>query len=302
MPSNHRTSRLPAIVEERRAVKLDRSAVDEQSRAFTGHAAVYNQRAAIGDPLKWGFFEQIARGAFDKSLADGDVVQLADHDPAKPIARMSAGTLRLASDATGLAVDSEIVDTSYGSDLIANVRAGNVAGMSFGFQVVKDEWTTETVERNDGLQAEAEVRTLLEVRLIEVSTTPFPAYSGTDAGLRSIRAARLSVRARGGPEVLEVSDGQLAALGAELRAGAALSAANLATLQQVLDLLVAADTGVDTADAALDSAQSVLAALMGVADPDPPKPGEMEMDGGFPVDLAIRYRILADTLTRSNAS
>jgi len=302
MPSNHRTSRLPAIVEERRAVKLDRSAVDEESRSFTGHAAVYNQRAAIGDPLKWGFFEQIARGAFDKSLADGDVVQLADHDPAKPIARMSAGTLRLASDATGLAVDSEIVDTSYGSDLIANVRAGNVAGMSFGFQVVKDEWTTETVERNDGLQAEAEVRTLLEVRLIEVSTTPFPAYSGTDAGLRSIRAARLSVRARGGPEVLEVSDGQLAALGAELRAGAALSAANLATLQQVLDLLVAADTGVDTADAALDSAQSVLAALMGVADPDPPKPGEMEMDGGFPVDLAIRYRILADTLTRSNAS
>lgn len=293
-----RQSRLPAVHDEIRSVKLDRSSVDADSRQFTGHAAVYEQRAAIGNPLAWGFYEQVARGAFDKSLSDGDVLQLADHDPAKPIARMSAGTLDLESDDTGLLVESEIVRTSYGNDLIANVKAGNITGMSFGFQTVSDDWTTETVETKDGMSVEVELRTLLEVKLIEVSTTPFPAYAGTDAGLRAIRAARQSVRARGGSQVLEVSDAELRALGAELRVGATLSAATLETLQTVMDCLT-------TADNCTDMAIPMLAMLMGIDNPDmgDDDKGDMaESKGGFPLDLAIRHRALAEQFGLTLAS
>lgn len=266
-----------AVAVERRTATMSDGQVS--GRNFTGNAAVFNTRTAIGNPLQWGFYEQVAPGAFDKSIRDGDVVQLADHDPAKPLSRMSAGTLRLSTDANGLRVDSDLVETSYGDDLIANIRAGNVKGQSFGFQVVKDTWDTEQVETNDGLTTEVEVRTLNEVKLIEVSTTPFPAYLSTTADVRSAFQSR---QVRGGP-ALVIPRQALMALGAEIRIGAALSAVNLATLQQVLDLIA-------TADDAVDAAQPLLATLMGVANPD--DAGEdtsgTEEDSAFPLDLAIR--------------
>jgi hypothetical protein len=58
--------------------------------------------------------------------------------------------------------------------------------MSFGFYVVKDDWETETVETSDGQSADVEVRIIREVKLLEVSAVTFPAYEGTDAGLRSL--------------------------------------------------------------------------------------------------------------------
>jgi hypothetical protein len=56
---------------------------------------------------------------------------------------------------------------------------------------------------------------------------------------------------------------------AELRDGATLSTETLATLQQVLDLVAAADDSVD-------EAQVVLSDLMGVPNPDDDEAGEMD--------------------------
>ncbi len=251
-----RVTRSSVVGVERRAAALRDSAV--VGRHFTGHAAVFDQRTAIGNPLSYGFYETVNRAAFNKSLSDGsDVVMLADHDPGKPLARTSAGTLTVQVDSGGLATDApDLVRTSYADDLIANLQAKNVAGMSFGFQVVRDNWTSETVETNDGMTVDVDVRELLEVRLIEVSTTAFPAYKGTDADVRCALRSRAS---RGFLPVIPPAS--LAALGHELRAGATLSAATLATLQQVLDYL-------STADDAVDAAQPLLATLMGVPNPD----------------------------------
>ena len=73
------------------------------------------------------------------------------------------------------------------------VRNLNITGMSFGFYVVKDEWTRETVVVTgpDGSEqlVEVDVRRILEIRLVEVSAVTFPAYDATDAGLRSMCAA-----------------------------------------------------------------------------------------------------------------
>lgn len=179
--------------EERRGLTLSEARVevradeDGANPRFAGHAAVFNTRTAIGNPLTWGFYEEIAPGAFTKTLDEGDARMLIDHDPYYVVARASADTLELSQDKIGLRTDAAL-DTglSYVRDLIANLRNGNITGMSFGFYVVKDDWDVETVETSDGQTAEVEVRTIREAKLVEVSAVTFPAYEDTDAGLRAL--------------------------------------------------------------------------------------------------------------------
>ena len=160
---------------------------DTEAQQFAGHAAVFNSRTAIGNPLTWGFYEELAEGTFTKTLKEGDARFLVDHDTSLLVARVSAGDLRLNEDDIGRAVDSDLdTEVSYVRDLIRNVDKRRITGMSFGFQVVKDDWDTEEVETSDGQTAEVEVRTIHEVRLFEVSAVTFPAYEETDAALRAL--------------------------------------------------------------------------------------------------------------------
>lgn len=167
-----------------------------EGERFHGHASVFNSRTAIGNPLKWGFYEEIKSGAFTKTLGESDPRMLIDHNPSLVVSRVSAGTLLLFQDKTGLAVDSALdTELSYVSDLKANLRNKNITGMSFGFMVVKDEWKTEKVSTSDGQDADVEVRIIHEVKLIEVSAVTFPAYEATDAGLRAALRCRGDVEA-----------------------------------------------------------------------------------------------------------
>lgn len=176
-------------------------ATEGGARQFFGHAAVFNSRTAIGNPLTWGFYEEIADGAFTKTLSEGDSRYLVDHDTRLVVSRVSAGSLRLAQDQIGLAVNSDLDERlSYVGDLIVNLDNRNITGMSFGFQVVKDDWQMVDVETVDGDKAEAELRIIREVKLFEVSAVTFPAYEDTDAGLRSVGVA---LAARGSDEAFD---------------------------------------------------------------------------------------------------
>lgn len=174
-------------------------ASDDDGKRFIGHAAVFDSRTTIGNPLRWGWYEEIAGSAFDKTLTEGDARFLVDHDTRLLVARVSAGDLQLATDDIGLAVDAGLDDElSYVRDLVRNLEKRRITGMSFGFYVVRDEWTTVEVDvvgaDDKEAKAEAELRRILEVRLLEVSAVTFPAYEDTDAGLRAkadeVRAAR----------------------------------------------------------------------------------------------------------------
>lgn len=161
---------------------------DDKSPVFTGHAAVFDIRTAIGNPLTWGFYEEVAAGAFAKTLSEGDSRFLVDHDTALLVARVSANDLRLSEDTVGLAVEAELdTELSYVRDLVRNLEKRRITGMSFGFRVVKDDWVTETVSTSDGQEADVEVRTIREVELFEVSAVTFPAYDETDAALRAVQ-------------------------------------------------------------------------------------------------------------------
>lgn len=182
---------------------------------FHGYAARFNSRTSIGNPLTFGFYEQVAPGAFTATLGREDQRMLLDHDPARVVARVSAGTLHLAQDADGLLARAPLdMNLSYVADLAANLRNGNVDGMSFGFYVEDDTWDVEEVETNDGHTAEVEVRTLNQVRLLEVSAVTFPAYDDTTAGVRAVadalttRGDRAAVEARTAhaPELRAVLD------------------------------------------------------------------------------------------------
>lgn len=186
----------PAPTSERRRLSLTdarvsvRAAADEgadSTPSFFGYAAKFNERTAIGNPLTWGFYEQVAEGAFTKTLSEGDARFLVDHDSRLVVSRVSADTLRASQDKVGLAFDSDLdLELSYVRDLIANLRNGNITGMSFGFEVVKDDWEMIDLETTEGDTVQAELRTLREVKLYEGSAVTFPAYESTEATLRSV--------------------------------------------------------------------------------------------------------------------
>lgn len=193
--------RLPDVMERRTrpfaATDFTLRAADGDTPAgFVGHAAVFNTRTAIGNPLTWGFYEEVAPGAFTKTLQEGDARFLVDHVTNMIVSRVSAGDLRLAEDKMGLATDSDLdTEVSYIADLARNVDKRRITGMSFGFRVVKDDWTDEEVSTSDGQTATVEVRTIREVELFEVSACTFPAYEETDAALRSALIQRGDVEA-----------------------------------------------------------------------------------------------------------
>lgn len=140
-----------------------------EGRSLYGVAAPYGVETRIAD-----FREVIAPGAFTRSLAAGaDVLALADHDTAKVLGRTSTGTLQLREGADGLEYRLTLPDTTAGNDLRALAARGDLGGVSFGFNVVRDSW--------DG-----DLRTLHDVELHEISIVQaWPAYPTTTVSLRN---------------------------------------------------------------------------------------------------------------------
>lgn len=162
---------------ERRFVTVTDLQAEERADGqgiITGHAAVFNQ---LSEDLG-GFREMIAPGAFTDTILADDVRALFNHDGNFVLGRNKAGTLELAEDSIGLAVRIKPPATQWAKDLLVSMKRGDITQMSFGFQVVKDgqKWM------RDGTNV---IRSLLKLRLFDVSPVTFPAYPQTDASVRS---------------------------------------------------------------------------------------------------------------------
>lgn len=157
-------------------------APETEGRTVKGYAVIFDSPADICG--MW--VEQIRPGAFTQTLrSNRDVLALYSHRLERLLGRRSSGTLRLAEDARGLAVEIDLPDTADGRDVGVLVERGDLKGMSFGFMVTKQEWD-ETVS--------PPTRTIIEAELYEVTITADPAYDDTEIGLRSLEAARVSRR------------------------------------------------------------------------------------------------------------
>lgn len=228
---------------------------------FTGYASVVDEPFTMYD---WygDYVEVVRAGAFTKTLSETpDVIFCVNHDwGAVPMARTGdAGTLRLTEDSTGLYTEADLDGSRADVHIVQSAMdAKELNAMSFAFFVTRQTWSPDYDQRD-----------ILEVDLnggdTSVVTFPAnPATTGTTA-LRS-RAAAALIRS-GVPRIL------VEAARAEKRAGKALSASTIETLQEVLDLIA-------DADVAVDAAQPLLAELMGVPNPD----DDDETDAGDETD------------------
>jgi HK97 family phage prohead protease len=134
-----------------------------------------------------GFIEIIDAHAFDKTLAErgSDVVALWNHDPLWVLGRQSNRTLSVKVTDGALEGEAEL----DGADVMhqhfaGRVKRGDVVGSSFGFNTVRDSWEEDR-------DAGTIVRTLLEVRLFDLSPVTYPAYPDSEAESRALGDTRL---------------------------------------------------------------------------------------------------------------
>ena len=154
-------------------IKLERRADGDdapESRKLTGHAAVFD---TLSNDL-WGFRETIEKGAFARTIKEDDIRALVNHAPAMILGRNKAGTLKLEEDRDGLAFEIDVANTQAGNDILDSVGRGDISDMSFQFIAREERWTHAEGE------GELDIRTLLDVRLFDISPVAFPAYEGTD--------------------------------------------------------------------------------------------------------------------------
>ncbi len=157
------------IMERSYCEAVDLRVSDGEEGGITGYAAVFGK---FSEDL--GFFkEKIDEGAFTKTIEENDIRALINHDPNLIIGRTKNKTLKLWEDERGLGFDVKLPDTTYANDLKESIRRKDITQNSFGFQTVRDNWS------QDGKR-----RTLIEVKLFDISPVTFPAYKQTSVKLR----------------------------------------------------------------------------------------------------------------------
>lgn len=148
----------------------------EDKHEFVGHAAVFDSWSETLGGI-FPFKEKVRKGAFKQSIGADDIRALFNHDPNYVLGRNKVGTLELEEDDIGLRVKITPPETSWAKDLATSIRRGDISQMSIGFVVEEDKWTTD-----NGI----DTRELIKVRLFDVSTVTFPAYTQTDVGIRAM--------------------------------------------------------------------------------------------------------------------
>ncbi|MBH0323368.1 HK97 family phage prohead protease [Bacillus thuringiensis] len=145
-------------------------------RTITGYAVKWEMKSVTMGYWR-RFKEQFKRGAFTDSLTQDDQLALWSHDYSQVLGRTKNGTLRLFEDEIGLRFELDLADTTLGDDTYKTIKRGDVDGVSFGFQMVKEEW--------DESDPDNIVRSVTKAKLVEISPVAFPAYPDSQVSARS---------------------------------------------------------------------------------------------------------------------
>lgn len=185
---------IPEIGQETRTFELDSLEVradGEGSKKIRGHAAVFSK---LSEDLG-GFKEIIDAGAFTDAIKRDDVRALFNHNPSYVLGRNKSGTLVLAEDERGLAIEIDPPDTQYARDLMVSIGRKDISQMSFAFRIDGKNGERWEVDGKEAKPIEAFmamwddtkheiVRHVVKVRLYDVSPVTYPAYPSTDVKIR----------------------------------------------------------------------------------------------------------------------
>lgn len=156
--------------------------------SLTGYITVFNQVERIRDWLG-EYDEQIAPEAFDRTLEQRGPERVRmqfDHGFDFLFGELPIGTWHeMTPDETGLYGTGRLLDTWHTVPIRAAIESGAVSGMSFRFQVKREEWDTN---------GDVDLRTITELSLLEAGPVVWPAYEATTVDLRStVRSDALSL-------------------------------------------------------------------------------------------------------------
>lgn len=148
---------------------------DGDGLTLEGYAAVFDQPTRI-DSWEGKFDETIQRGAFKKTLSERTPVLQFDHGQHPLVGSLPIGNITtLREDDRGLFVRARLSNNWLVEPVRDAIADGAITGMSIRMGVTQDEWSRDDIP----------TRTVKEVKLYELGPVVFPAYQGTEVGVRS---------------------------------------------------------------------------------------------------------------------
>lgn len=160
---------------------------EEKSYRVHGYATTFNEpyplfsyRTEDGYVVK--IMEQMDGNAFNETDMS-DVIMQYNHE-GRVFARQSNGTLSLAIEKKGLAIEADLGGTTIGRQLYEEIDGNYTSKVSIGFTV--EESSMEPVE-SDGSADEMYLRTIKRVgKLYDVSAVSLPANDFTSISARTV--------------------------------------------------------------------------------------------------------------------
>ena len=151
---------------------------EEKQEYVDGLGVVYDREVEVWHK----YYEKIRAGAFTKCLSKAgvEVKSYFNHNQNYVLSTTRSNPrLVLEDTADGLIFRSPIPNTTYGRDLVENLRRKNVRGASFSFTVPKGG-DIVTRDENDCYHRE-----IIEAVIYEIGPVTNPAYHQTKANVRS---------------------------------------------------------------------------------------------------------------------
>lgn len=182
------------LVERSAEFRATEAAQNGDGRTLEGHAAVFNVPTEINS-WEGTFQERIAPGAFRKTLAARRPIVQYDHGKDVRVGSTPIASIQeLREDDHGLFVQARLFDNDVVEPVRQAIEGNAISGMSFRFQVTRDEWRDsggKLVDPEDigdlmrtGDRGPLQ-RTVREVQLFELGPVAFPAYESTTVSVRS---------------------------------------------------------------------------------------------------------------------
>lgn len=170
-----------------------RAAGDDQGPGLVGYGSVFGQTSRIQG--YWDDWDEVVEaGAFAKTIVDGDIRSMFNHDNNWLLGRTSAGTLHLSEDDEGLRYEVDINEADPNAMSVhAKVDRGDVSGSSIWFRIVRQEITLPS----DDNDLEVPLRRILEIQLFETGPVVWPAFETTSVGARSLAHLDAALRSLG---------------------------------------------------------------------------------------------------------